>query len=308
MSGWKEQALLLAKDGKLSWRQIGKQLGVPKSTLSDFLRKSDTQVCGGQEKIKPAQRGAKILLIDLETSPTLSYHFGRFNVNISEAGVVQEQIILSAAWKWVGGMSGSYMTSEKGVANGDDSAIAKVLNDLLDDADVVVAHNANGFDIKIANEAFLRHGLHQPTPYKVIDTLSVVKRHFRLPRNKMESVCKRLGLVRKIDNAGMSLWVGVMNGDVEARNEMLAYNIGDIDCLEAVFNNVKGWVTGINMAQYYDDGVVRCTKCGSDHLTPTGKMHRTSVSAFETYRCGNCGGLSRGRANQIKGKSLLMGV
>ena len=95
MSDWKEQALLLAKDGKLSWRQIGKQLGVPKSTLSDFLRKGSTQGCGGHEVVKPAQRGAKILLIDLETSPTLSYHFGRFNVNISEAGVVQEQIILS---------------------------------------------------------------------------------------------------------------------------------------------------------------------------------------------------------------------
>ena len=303
MSDWKEQALLLAKDGKLSWRKMAKQLGVPKSTVSDFLRSSGHQKVGVKK-----QQGAKILLIDLETSPTLSYHFGRFNVNISEAGVVQEQIILSAAWKWAGGSSGSYMTSEKGVSTGDDSAIAKVLNDLLDNADVVVAHNANGFDIKIANEAFLRHGLSQPTPYKVVDTLSVVKRHFRLPRNKMESVCKRLGLVRKIDNAGMSLWVGVMNGDVEARNEMLAYNIGDIECLEAVFNKVRGWVTGINMAQYYDDAVVRCAKCGSDSLTPTGKLHRTSVSAFETYRCGSCGGLSRSRTNQIKGKQLMVGV
>ena len=45
MSDWKEQALLLAKDGKLSWRKMAKQLGVPKSTLSDFLRK------GGQQKV-----------------------------------------------------------------------------------------------------------------------------------------------------------------------------------------------------------------------------------------------------------------
>jgi hypothetical protein len=205
-------------------------------------------------------------------------------------------------------MSGAYMTSESGVATGDDSAIAKVLNDLLDNADVVVAHNANGFDIKIANEAFLRHGLSQPTPYKVVDTLSVVKRHFRLPRNKLDSVCKRLGLERKIENTGMSLWVGVMGGDADARNEMLAYNIGDIECLEAVFNKVRGWVTGVSFAQYYDDAATRCPKCGSDGLTPTGKLHRTTVSAFETYRCGSCGGLSRSRANQIKGKSLLMGV
>ena len=39
MSDWKEQALSLAKDGKLSWRKMAKQLSVPKSTLSDFLRK-----------------------------------------------------------------------------------------------------------------------------------------------------------------------------------------------------------------------------------------------------------------------------
>lgn len=299
---WKEQSLLMARDGTYSWREIAKRVGKPKSTVSDFLRQGQMgQVTGGKS-------GAKILLIDLETAPTLSYHFGRFNVNISESGVVSESIILSAAWKWVGGDSGSYMTSASGVAAGNDSAIAAVLYELLDEADVVVAHNGNSFDIKIANESFLRHGIYQPTPYKVVDTLSVVKRHFRLPRNKLESIVKRLGMVRKIDNAGMSLWVGVMNGDEQARSEMLTYNIGDIACLEGVFNKVRGWVTGINFGQYYDDGVVRCPKCGSDDLTPTGKLHRTTVSAFETYRCGSCGGLSRGRANQIKGKNLLMGV
>ena len=86
MSDWKEQALLLAKDGKLSWRKMAKQLGVPKSTLSDFLRKSGTQVCGVQEIVVNnsfVKDGLSICVIaDTQCKPDidLSYmqHIGKY--------------------------------------------------------------------------------------------------------------------------------------------------------------------------------------------------------------------------------------
>src|SRR5690625_2447179 len=38
MSDWKESAIALAKEG-MSWRAIARELGVPRSTVSDYLRK-----------------------------------------------------------------------------------------------------------------------------------------------------------------------------------------------------------------------------------------------------------------------------
>lgn len=85
MSDWKEQALLLAKDGKLSWRKMAKQLGVPKSTLSDFLRKSGAQVCSGQGVVNNSfvKDGLSICVIaDTQCKPDLDlsymYHIGKY--------------------------------------------------------------------------------------------------------------------------------------------------------------------------------------------------------------------------------------
>lgn len=39
MSDWAKQAISLAEQGDLSWRKIAKKIGVPKSTVSDKLRK-----------------------------------------------------------------------------------------------------------------------------------------------------------------------------------------------------------------------------------------------------------------------------
>ena len=89
MSDWKEQALSLAKDGKLSWRKMAKQLGVPKSTLSDFLRKSGTQLCGGQV-VAINNNYPNIILIDIETSPTLGWVWGRFDQRLNQAQIELE--------------------------------------------------------------------------------------------------------------------------------------------------------------------------------------------------------------------------
>jgi len=64
-SDWKSQAVKLDSVGIMSWRQISKVLGVPKSSLSDYLRgcvKSDTGVSVVKSE-KPANEGRTHLYI-----------------------------------------------------------------------------------------------------------------------------------------------------------------------------------------------------------------------------------------------------
>jgi len=64
--------------------------------------------------------------------------------------------------------------------------VVRVLRDLIDEADVVVAHNANGFDNKIAMARILSHGLTPPSPFVSVDTLITARRVFKFGANSLQ--------------------------------------------------------------------------------------------------------------------------
>ena len=67
----------------------------------------------------------------------------------------------------------------------DDKRITKSLWALyLDEADIVVAHNA--LILKKSNARFLYHDLGLPSPYRSVDTLKIARRNFRITSNKLD--------------------------------------------------------------------------------------------------------------------------
>lgn len=265
-------------------------------STQDEVRLAKRIVRGVSGYNEPAKSGPKILIFDIESAPMVVYAFSRWKQNISLNQTISESFLISWSAKWF--MSTETMsdclTPEEAIKK-DDSRIVKSLWKLFDDADVLVAHNALQFDIPKANSRFIIHGLEQPSPYQVIDTLAVAKKYFGFSSNKLDALAGYFDIQTKLDT-DFTLWAKCMEGDKESLDYMQKYNLLDSEILEEVYIKLRPWVKAHpNASLYYDDDKQRCCSCGSTNVERVeDKFYYTSVGKYEVYRCG-CGALSRGR-------------
>lgn len=296
-------AKILGIDRSKIQRYIKKQLEVDSIRNSVFNVQNQNDYTDWQSKPKPELgKKPKILFYDIETTLAKSYHFGQWKQNLSVKQQVQEGHLLSHAWAWGDEpVVGSILTREE-VLDHDPERLVLEAWSLLDNADIVVAHYGKKFDIPKLNGYFLKYGLNPPTPYKVIDTKEISSKKFLLPFNSLEYLAKALGVQQKIDNSGIQLWIDCDNGKQEALDEMLAYNIGDIEALRDVYYRLITWDNnGVNMALYNDHGAA-CTHCGSDDVVSIeGKYAYTVVRKYALYRCNSCQAILR--SNRKEGNS-----
>lgn len=289
-------------------RTIGKQLGRSKSAVNYVWNRVKPTI-----DQQPAA-APKILIFDVETAPEIYMGFGRYKQNIAEDFVLQEPFMLSFVAKWLD----STTIISRGLPDYEgyvvmkpcDESLIKDLHALLDEADIIVAHNLLGFDMKVANARFVRHGLSPISPTKFVDTLKIAKANFKFPTNKLDTIARYLNCGSKMSHSGASLWRGCMEGDEESWNTMMEYNLVDVTVLEEVYLKLRAFdKRHPNLAIFYPDVKQRCVCCGSDNLELTDKRAYTSVSEFEVYQCGDCGKHNRARVNQLdktKRNSLLM--
>lgn len=310
------QVLELHQQG-LSNRKIAKQLigrSGAKSSIADILERERLQ----RSLDIPIQKGAKILQFDIETAPTRAFVWGRFMQNVGQNQVLSEHFVLTWAAKWLGNDKimwdalDQYPDYDPSTAYENDYKVVLSLWQLLDEADIVVAHNA-AFDTKVMNARFAYHGLPEPSPYKIICTLRIAKAKFRFPSNKLDSLGEYLGLGRKVDTGGFELWAGCYAGDKESFKKMTIYNIQDVQLLEDVYLKLRAWdQRHPNVAVYYSDNKTRCITCGSDNLEVNYDSKAvTGTSTFEVLTCNDCGKHSRKRVNLLekdKRKQLLANV
>ena len=163
---------------------------------------------------------AKILLFDIENTPDLAYTWGLYNEITSTDFIVSEWYILCWSAKWLGKkemMRGSLVESKSYKPYvGNDKALCEKLWKLLDEADIVIAHNAIGFDIKKANTRFMMHGMTPPSPYKVICTLRQARSLFKFTSNRLGDLGQYLKLGKKLPTGDFKLWKDCMAGDMTA--------------------------------------------------------------------------------------------
>ncbi len=309
----KEKLLISELKSKgLSSRKISTILwGTPskKSTVNDYL---------SREPLKD-QKKAKILVFDIETSPNIGYFWRRFKENISESQVIQNSYMLTWSAKWLGEdqcIGRSIHEFDVDPTKPNDKELVDELADLIDQADVVVAHNGDRFDLATLNSRLIAHG-HQPLdPHKSVDTLKIAKSIFRFPSNSLNSLAIYLGIEIEKIKVDFSLWSRCMENDISAFEEMLEYNIMDVFVLEQVYLKLRPFdKKHPNVALYSDIEAKACPKCGSLHIEAqykedgSPKIVTTGVSQFLMYRCQSCGGTSRGRTNLIdkdKRPNILM--
>ena len=242
----------------------------------------------------------KILLMDLETSPNLGWIWGKYEQDV--LAYEKEWRILCFAYKWLDkrgivahALPDFPLFYKKDTEN--DAGVVQKLWELLDEADIVIAHNGDQFDIKKSNARFLAHGMAPPSPYKTIDTLKLSRKHFRFNSNKLNDLAVHLGIGKKVETGGFKLWKGCMDGDLTSWKKMVKYNKQDVQLLEDVYLVLRPWSTTHPNLNLLQKTTHDCPICGEDALQKRG-FNITRTCKYQRYQCQSCGGWSQSRTSE----------
>lgn len=234
---------------------------------------------------------AKILLFDIETAPINAFTWGLYNQDINIKQIKEDWFMLcwSAKWLFDKEIHSDTLTSKE-AKNKDDKRITKSLWKLINEADIIVAHNLDGFDLKKANTRFLKHKLPHPDYFRKVDTLKVVRQNFKISSNKLDYICKFLGLNTKVKTSGFDLWVKCYNGEKEALKKMNEYCNNDVKILEELYLEIRPYIKN-HPSVVTEDG--SCLNCGSSNVKVV-SPYKTQRHSYKGYRCKDCKALFHG--------------
>lgn len=169
----------------------------------------------------------------------------------------------------------------------DDKDLCGVLYHLLDQADIICAHNGDAFDIKKINSRLIVNGFSSPSPFKTIDTLKIARRSFKFDSAKLDNIGRYLREGRKIPNTGAALWRGCVEGDKKSWATMRKYGKQDTALLERVYHRLKSWAPNHPNMNAYSGGV-GCPTCESENVQRRGTQVKLN-SRRQRFHCQDCG-------------------
>lgn len=201
---------------------------------------------------------------------------------------IQEGYMLSWTAKWLDGKTIVRALNEypkyKPYST-DDTALVTELYELFNEADILIAHNGDRFDIKKSNTRFIVHGLTPPDSYKTVDTLKIARRHFAFNSNKLDDLGAFLGLGRKVKHPGFEMWLGCESGDEKSWNLMKKYNRQDVLLLESIYKKLLPWIESHPTPK---DKFEDCPNCQSTEYIKKG-TDWTRGEKYQRVKCKKCG-------------------
>lgn len=263
-----------------------------------LFRQSRPDLLPGASPVVPNKETSlpRILVLDIETAPSLGYLWGIWNQNIPLSMLERDWRIICFGAKWHGQKTVEVVTNETDWE--DDAPLLKRLWALLDEADIVVGHNAQRFDVKKIRARMLEHGFDPFTPVRVVDTLAEVKKIAAFTSNKLEYLADKLLGAKKSKHKrfpGFEMWAECLKGNEAAWREMRAYQRLDVLAHEELWLRLRPWMTNPpGVGAYDEDGDMKCTRCGSHDVIRWG-FQTTSVGRYARYKCKSCAGFSRSR-------------
>lgn len=185
----------------------------------------------------PLKEPAKVLIYDIETSPNEGWFWrAGYKQNISAEQITKERAVICVSYKWLGEKQIYNLSWDK---NQNDRFLIEQFVEVLNEADLIVAHNGDNFDIKWLKTRALFHRIPMLPNYKQFDTLKLCKSKLYLNSNRLDYISKFLGFKGKL-RTRYNLWEDVCQyNDREALNEMLSYCDEDVLQLEHVYKELR---------------------------------------------------------------------
>jgi RNase_H superfamily len=294
-----------------SMRQIQRETGLSRDTLQKWMAAYLTKHGIRNPRHQPPQserekiniytkKSLKILIFDLELLPNSGFFYDRFSdFGIPQQFIRKTKALCAIGYKWFGDDEVTVLATKKPY---EDYDILKKFAPIWEQADYVVAHNGDAFDIKALGARYKYHNLPPLPPVASIDTLRLARQKWGqfLNGNGLDHLAEMAGLGRKL-KIDASLWVRCAEGDKAAMAEMIEYNRQDVNLLELVFADMLSTVKHkINHNLFIDSPVKVCKTCGHDDLEHKG-YELTAATYRHRYRCKACNSWS----TQPKGKGRL---
>jgi|1_EtaG_2_1085319.scaffolds.fasta_scaffold01502_3 RNA polymerase subunit RPABC4/transcription elongation factor Spt4 len=288
--------LILSLDSRgLSSSEIAEVLGM-KTPDKNFLPRSIRQALQRWGRGKGRTEPAKILVFDIESSPMVTYSWQAKTRYITPDKVISDWFVIcwSAKWLFDDEIINCSVTEEEALEK-DDKRVVGELWKLLNEADIVIAHNGDNFDIRKMNARFAKHKMNLPSPYSSIDTYKSARKRLNLSYYRLSYIAEYFGLTQKKQDTNFKMWVDCLNGDKSALDKMQGYCDQDIRVLEDVYLYLRPYIQPHpNLGLYIEEESNMCPSCASTDLDKCG-TYATTVNLYEAYRCKNCGSLTRAR-------------
>lgn len=204
--------------------------------------------------------------------------------------VVSNTFLLSFAAKWAGERTKTYTLPDyhgfRRFTDKDDKPLLKDLWKLLNEADIVIAHNGDRFDLKKITARFMVQGFDPPSPIQSFDTLKEVKKVAAFDSHRLDNLGQETGIGRKLAHTGGKLWRACGEGDEKSWGKMARYNAQDVDLLARWYEILKPWAKSHpNVALY--SGKFGCPTCGSTRFKRDGfKYNKTRT--MQQFKCLEC--------------------
>ena len=246
----------------------------------------------------------KILLFDIETAPILANVWSLWSEARDMKFVDMDWYVLSWSAKWLDQKKittkalPDYPNYKKDRT--DDSALVSDIWTLLDEADIVIGHNAQKFDVRKLNARFIVNGKNPPSPFKTIDTLKAARAYFKFSSNKLDGLGRILGLGCKVQHEGFQLWKDCMAGKRSAWKIMKKYNEQDVILLEDVYLKLRPYIRNHPNISLDKKNIKSsmCPSCGSTNLHKRGYAY-TNIGKYSRLCCQDCGKWSKERFNEM---------
>jgi DNA polymerase III epsilon subunit-like protein len=221
--------------------------------------------------------------------------------------VKHDWYITCAAWGWLDNRKQKINKIETVAVNDfktykkdfrDDRLLVKKLHEVMSQADLIIGHNSDSFDIKKINYKFIKYGLQPLDLPATVDTLKVAKKYARATSNSLFYLAREFGVSMKI-----ALAPGVMHaadsGCEKSLKKLVKYNIGDIRAGAELYFKLLPYIQNhpvidkIMGRKILKKDKPNCQNCGSTNTQSNG--HRTNKSGkYRRYKCNECGASTKG--------------
>jgi hypothetical protein len=249
---------------------------------------------------------AKILIFDLETYPILYYSWRLWDSHALE--VLEYSSIISFSAKWLGGQHITKALCDYNNTKNPEKSLVTELWNLVDQADILVAHNGKAFDFGRMNSAFIKFNLPPPTPAQKVDTKKLAKEAFGFDSNSLEHLVQFLQLGEKMHTGGYDLWKECRADNPKAWAKMKKYNAYDVTLLEKVYLALRPWTSNHPNLNLYNRGE-GCPKCGGpDYKIQSRGIHRAKTRNYQRFQCQTCKGWLKSIIAIKEGKATFTGI
>lgn len=251
-----------------------------------------------------------ILYIDIENSRMVvefeTYSLYNNDV-IHPRHIKHDWYITCVAWGWLDNTTQKIKNIETVAVNDfktfkkdfrDDRKVVEKIHEIISQADLIVGHNSDSFDIKKINYQFIKYGLQAIDWPPTVDTLKVAKKYARSSSNKLYYLAKEFGVTMKID-LPPSVMHSADKGCEKSLKKLVAYNRGDIKAGAELYFKLLPYIKNHpNMSKILGKKLNKdkpnCQNCGSSKVIGHGNR-TTKAGKFKRYRCNKCGSTTQGK-------------